>query len=163
MTVVVVRLGFLIAPVIALAGSAALAAGAPRGRGDTEAASALATVEGLLAAVSARDQAAGLAWLRPSGTATVLMERPDGTVTMRSVALARYADATPGPEKYDERMIDPSVVVDGGIAVVWGRYTFAIDGRVRHCGFQQFGLVREGKRWLVQNVAWSVRTSGCGS
>lgn len=143
----------------------ATAAAAPRDVARTTAgteAAALATVEALLAAVSARDQAAGLTYLRPDGTATVLMERADGTRTLRSVPLERYADATAGPEHYEERMIKPSVAVDGGIGMVWGRYTFAIDGKVRHCGFQQFGLVRDGTRWVVQNVTWSVQTTGCG-
>jgi hypothetical protein len=126
-----------------------------------EEAEVLATVNALHAAVSARDQAAGLAQLRPDGTATVLMEKPDGTRTIRSVKLATYADATPGPERYEERMINPAVEIDGGMALVWGRYTFAIDGAVRHCGYQHLDLVRDEGRWKVQNITWSVRTTGC--
>lgn len=126
-----------------------------------EEAEVLATVNALHAAVSARDQAAGLAQLRPDGTATVLMEKPDGTRTVRSVKLTTYADATPGPERYEERMINPAVEIDGGMALVWGRYTFAIDGTVRHCGYQHLDLVRDGERWKVQNITWSVRTTGC--
>jgi hypothetical protein len=121
----------------------------------------LAAVNALHAAVSARDQAAGLAQLRPDGTATELMERSDGTRTVRSVKLATYADATPGPERYEERMINPAVEVEGGMALVWGRYTFAIDGTVRHCGYQHVDLVRDGGRWKVQNITWSVRTTSC--
>lgn len=127
----------------------------------SEEAEVLATVTALHAAVSARDQAAGLAQLRPEGTATVLMEKPDGTRTVRSVKLSTYADATPGPERYEERMINPAVEIDGGMALVWGRYTFAIDGTVRHCGYQHLDLVRDSGRWKVQNITWSVRTTGC--
>jgi hypothetical protein len=126
-----------------------------------EEAEVLATVNALHAAVSARDQAAGLAQLRPDGTATVLMEKPDGSRTVRSVKLSTYADATPGPERYEERMINPAVEIDGGMALVWGRYTFAIDGTVRHCGYQHLDLVRDDGRWKVQNITWSVRTTGC--
>lgn len=136
------------------------ATGSGRSPADEELA-VLATVRALHAAVSARDQAAGLAQLRPGGTATVLMEKPDGTRTVRSVALAKFADATPGPERYEERMVDPVVRVDGGMALVWGRYTFAIDGVVRHCGYQHLDLVRDDGRWKVQNITWSVRTTGC--
>jgi hypothetical protein len=123
----------------------------------------MATVDALLAAVSARDKAAGLAQLRASGTATVLMERPDGSVTVRNFPLATYADATPGPERYEEKMIDPAIDVAGNMATVWGRYSFAIDGTVRHCGVQHFDLIREGGSWKVQNVTWSVRITGCGN
>ena len=82
---------------------------------------------------------------------------------MRNFPLAAYADATPGPERYEEKMIDPAINVAGNMATVWGRYSFAIDGMVRHCGTQHFDLIRESGRWKVQNVTWSVRTTGCGN
>lgn len=121
----------------------------------------LATVEATLAAVSARDEAATRRLLRAGGTATVLLHRADGRVLVRSSELDAYAQATPGPERYAERMHDPVVLVHGGLAVVWGRYSFAVDGKLAHCGYQHFDLVREAGRWKIQNVTWSVQTTGC--
>lgn len=121
----------------------------------------LATVEATLAAVSARDEAATRRQLRASGTATVLLHRADGRVDVRSSDLAAYAQATPGPERYLERMHDPLVLVHGDLAAVWGRYSFSVDGKLAHCGDQHFDLVREAGRWKIQNVTWSVQTSGC--
>jgi hypothetical protein len=137
-----------------------LAAAAPMPT-DGDKAEVMATVNAALAGVSARDEAAVRTHLRPTGTATVLMEKEDGTRTIRSAALEAYAAATPGPERYEERMIDPKVEVDGGMATVSGRYTFAIDGTVRHCGSQHFDLVRDAGAWKIQNITWSVRTKGC--
>ncbi|MEP7006716.1 MAG: DUF4440 domain-containing protein [Sphingomonas bacterium] len=125
-------------------------------------ANVLATVEAVLAGVSARDEAAVHAHLRPTGTATVIMVGADGTTKVRNAALDAYAAATPGPEKYEERMIDPTVRVDGEMAMVRGRYTFAIDGKVRHCGYQHFDLVRDAGSWKIQNITWTVETVGCG-
>ena len=121
----------------------------------------LAEVDATLAAVSARDQPGTLRHLRSSGNATVLLHQPDGKVVIRNAALAAYADATPGPERYSERMHDPQARVHGDIAVVWGRYSFAVDGKVAHCGYQQFDLVREAGTWKIQNVTWSVERTGC--
>lgn len=121
----------------------------------------LDVVEAMLAAVSARDEAGTRRYLRQSGTATVLFHQDDGRVDVRNVALGAYAEATPGPERYEERMHDPLVRVQGGMAVVWGRYSFAVDGKVAHCGYQHFDLVREAGQWKVQNVTWSVERSGC--
>ena len=121
----------------------------------------LATVEAALAGVSARNEAAVRAHLRPTGTATVIMVAEDGTTTVRNVPLDAYAAATPGPEKYEERMIGPMVRVDGEMAMVRGRYTFAIDGKVRHCGHQHFDLVRDAGIWKIQNITWTVETVGC--
>lgn len=121
----------------------------------------LAPIDAAFAGITARDSAAIAAQLRATGTATVIMEKPDGTRTVRNVPLAAYAEASPGKERYEERMTDPEVRIDGAMASVWGPYTFAIDGTVRHCGFQHFDLVREAGQWKIQNVTWSVRTAGC--
>lgn len=129
----------------------------------TEEQAALAAVDATLAAVSARDEPGTRRHLRPTGTATVLFHQADGSVSVRSSALGAYAEATPGPERYTERMHDPLVRVQGDMAVVWGRYSFAVDGKVAHCGDQHFDLVREAGQWKIQNVTWSVRMSGCSS
>ena len=139
--------------------TAALMLGGPDS--GTEESRVIATVDALLGAVSRRDEAAGMAQLRPSGTATVLFEKPDGTVVVRSVALKTFAEATAGPEKYDERMLDRSVKIEGAMAMVWGRYVFAIDGKRVHCGTEHFDLVKEAGHWKIQNITWSVRTAGC--
>jgi len=128
---------------------------------DTEHARVLATIDAAFAGITARDSAAIAAQLRATGTATVIMEKPDGTRTVRNVPLAAYAEASPGTERYEERMIAPEVRVEGEMASVWGPYTFSIDGTMRHCGFQHFDLVREASQWKIQNVTWSVRTTGC--
>jgi hypothetical protein len=128
----------------------------------TEEQAALAAVEATLAAVSARDEAGTRRYLRQAGTATVLLHQADGSVSVRSSPLDAYAEATPGPERYAERMHDPLVWVQGDMAVVFGRYSFAVNGELAHCGDQHFDLVREAGQWKIQNVTWSVRMAGCG-
>jgi hypothetical protein len=123
----------------------------------------LAVVEAAFAGIAAKDEAAIRAQLRPTGTATVIMEKVDGSRTVRSVELAAWASVNPGPERYKEQMVAPTVAIDGAIATVSGRYTFAVDGTVRHCGYQHFDLVRDAGVWKIQNVTWSVRTFGCGT
>jgi hypothetical protein len=58
-------------------------------------------------------------------------------------------------------MIDTAIEVDGDIAMVWGPYTFTVNGKVHHCGVNHFDLVRDGGSWKVLNVTWSQRTTGC--
>ena len=123
----------------------------------------LAVVEAAFAGIAAKDEAAIRAQLRPTGTATVIMEKVDGSRTVRSVDLAAWASVNPGPERYKEQMIAPTVAIDGAIATVSGRYIFSTDGTIRHCGYQHFDLVRDTGIWKIQNVTWSVRTFGCGA
>ncbi|MFC5437202.1 nuclear transport factor 2 family protein [Rhodanobacter umsongensis] len=149
--------------VVLLLAAALPAAAAPAVPRTMDEQAALAAVEATLAAVSARDEPGIRRYLRPTGTATVLFHRADGSVSVRSSALDAYAEATPGPERYAERMHDPLVRVQGAMALVWGRYSFAVDGKVAHCGEQHFDLVREDGQWKIQNVTWSVQMSGCGA
>lgn len=123
----------------------------------------LATIEAAFAGIAAHDSKAIAAQLRDTGTATVIMEKPDGTRTVQNVPLATYADVNPNTDRYEERMIDPEVRIHGAMASVWGPYTFSTNGAVHHCGFQNFGLVREGEKWKIQNVTWSVRFTGCAA
>lgn len=128
----------------------------------TEEAQVMAPVTALLAGIAARDAAAIGQALRSDATATAVAASPNGGSTVthssREQLLARF---TPGPERYDERLGDPAVEVDGDIAMVWSPYTFRIDGKLHHCGTDHFDLVRENGRWLVQNITWSSRTTGC--
>jgi hypothetical protein len=142
---------------------AALFLGLASATPDGERAAVLAVVDAAFAGIAAKDEAAIRTRLRPTGTATVIMEKADGSRTIRSVDLAAWASVDPGPERYEERMIAPAVAVDGAIATVSGRYAFAINGIVRHCGYQHFDLVRDAGAWKIQNVTWSVRTFGCGA
>ncbi|WP_010183522.1 nuclear transport factor 2 family protein [Sphingomonas sp. PAMC 26605] len=128
----------------------------------TEEAQVMAPVTALLAGIAARDAAAIGQALRSDATATAVAEQGDGTRKIthssREQLLARFA---PGPERYDERLSDAAVEIDGDIAMVWSPYTFRIDGTLHHCGYDHFDLVREGGSWKIQNVTWSSRTTGC--
>lgn len=122
----------------------------------------LDAVNRVFAGIAARDARAIGEALRPDATATVAQEAPDGShhiVHMtHDVLLGHF---TPGPERFEERLTDPAIEIDGDIAYVWGRYTFRVDGKVTNCGYDHFDLVRESGSWKVQNITWSSRTTGC--
>lgn len=122
-----------------------------------EEAPVMAPVNALLAAIGARDAAAIGRTLRPDATTTTASAQAI-THKTRDEFLARFA---PGPERFEERLTDPAIAIDGNIAMVWGRYTFLIDGKVHHCGYDHFDLVRDSGGWKIQNLTWSTRTTGC--
>jgi hypothetical protein len=128
----------------------------------SEEAGVMAPVSGLLAAIATRDGQAMAKYLRADGSATIATEKPDGTRTVTHISVAELTGHfAPGPEKYDERLTDPAIEIDGDIAMVWSPYTFAIDGKVHHCGVDHFSLVREAGSWKIANLSWSSRTTGC--
>jgi len=127
-----------------------------------EEAAVLAPINAMFAALTARDAAAILAQVRPDGSATVVEERPDGTRAVRRMSWQQFAGGIkPGHERLEERIYAPAVEIDGDVAMVWARYDFRIDGKLSHCGYDHFDLVREAGRWRVLNVTWSSRTTAC--
>lgn len=119
-------------------------------------------VNAMFDGLARRDSATILAAMRPDATAVVAAEKADGTRSVRRLTAAEFASGVkPGPERFEERLSDPAIEVDGDIAMVWGPYTFLIDGKVHHCGVDHFDLVRENGAWKVANVTWSSRTTGC--
>ena len=138
----------------------------PKGTGlpppGTDEGAVMAPINALFAGLAARDSAAILAQLRTDGGATVASEKTDGTRSVRHMSWSEFAAGIkPGPEKYEERISNPAIEIDGDIAMVWAPYTFLVDGKASHCGFDHFDLVREGGAWKIQNITWSHRTTGC--
>lgn len=128
----------------------------------SEEASVLRPVHALFAAISAGDGGAMLPLLRDGGGATVATEKDDGTRVITHIAWPDFtARFKPGGERLEERLYDPAIEIDGDIAYVWGRYNFYIGGKLHHCGYDHFDLVRENGSWKIQNLTWSSRTSGC--
>ena len=64
--------------------------------------------------------------------------------------------------KYRERWTsEPTVMIRGPIAVVWGEYEFYIDGEFSHCGVDSVDLVKVDGVWKIANWMWTVEKEGC--
>ena len=60
-----------------------------------------------------------------------------------------------------ERYWSPTVMIRGGIAVVWAPYEFWIDGETSHCGVDVVDFVKVDGEWLVANAMWTVEPEAC--
>lgn len=119
-------------------------------------------INAMLAGLSAGDAAAIRAQILPEGATTVALEKTGGIHTIRHMGWDQFlATVKPGAQKLQETLHDPAVEIDGDIAMVWARYTFTVDGKPAHCGYDHFDLVRQNGAWKVLNVTWSQRTTGC--
>lgn len=141
----------LVASIIAFASSA------PRLSAQTsDEAAVRRTAKVLLQAISARDTAT-LRELMYPGTPTVSVRMVgDSTVKRwqtRDEMLRAVAEAD---VEFLERMWDPEVRVSGDIATVWTPYDFYIDRRFSHCGIDAFQLMRDGDRWKVVSIFYTV-------
>ncbi|URW76709.1 nuclear transport factor 2 family protein [Sphingomonas donggukensis] len=129
---------------------------------DADSAAVLAPINRMFAALTARDAAQIAAQTRADGRATAVVTRADGTKVVRTLSWAEFAAGVPkGTERLEERLINPSVDIDGDIAVVWSPYVFTIDGKSSHCGTDHFDMVRDAGGWRVLNITWTQRTTDC--
>ncbi len=56
---------------------------------------------------------------------------------------------------------EPTVLIRGPIAVVWGEYEFWVDGKFSHCGVDSADLVKIDGSWKIANFMWTVEEENC--
>lgn len=73
--------------------------------------------------------------------------------------LERWAGTT---DRFIEEMRYDTVLVDGGMAQVWGPYAFLVNSEVAHCGINSLSFVRTDDGWKVANTSFTMeRPSEC--
>ncbi|WP_416306263.1 hypothetical protein [Neptunicella sp. SCSIO 80796] len=82
---------------------------------------------------------------------------------MRLVTNEAFASkVSPSEHHYIERWTEtPTVLLEGPMAVIWGRYEFLIDGKLSHCGIDSIDLVKQDGQWKVANVIWTMLRDEC--
>ncbi len=127
-----------------------------------EGAAVLAPINATFAALAARDGSLIPPHVNTGGRLTV---------SVRGLTGARLSNPTwdqfigglqPGPERFEEIMVDPLIAIDGDVAMVWGEYIFRIDGQISHCGVDHFMLTRgPDDAWRIENLTWTQRATDC--
>ena len=95
---------------------------------------------------------------------TTLSFRPDGEggQAMRIESNEEAIQREPTNDVYLERWIgEPTVMIRGPIAVVWGEYEFFINGERNHCGVDVADVVKLDGEWKIANFMWTVEPEGC--
>lgn len=67
----------------------------------------------------------------------------------------------PEDQKWDERLLDYSIQVDGNMANAWTPYEFWFNGEFSHCGVNSFQLFKDGDQWKIIYLIDTRRRSDC--
>lgn len=131
-----------------------------------DATSAVAAANAVIAAINAGDGQALSKLGFPEATVQSITVNPDGTTTRRARTLADDAASLAssresGPIR--ERIFDPVVTADAGVATVVAPYDFWIKGTLSHCGIDTFTFVKVEGVWKVAALVYSKQTTGCPS
>lgn len=68
----------------------------------------------------------------------------------------------PADQKWDERLLDYKIQVDGNMAHAWTPYEFWFNGQFSHCGVNSFQLFQEDGDWKIIYLIDTRRKQGCG-
>lgn len=64
-------------------------------------------------------------------------------------------------QKWDERLLDYVIKVDGNMASAWTPYEFWFNGNFSHCGVNSFQLFNDNGQWKIVYLIDSRRRLGC--
>ncbi len=67
----------------------------------------------------------------------------------------------PADQKWDERLLDYKIEVDGNLAHVWTPYEFWYNGSFSHCGANSFTLAKTDEGWKIIHLIDSRRKESC--
>lgn len=126
----------------------------------------LALIEKAFAAVSSGNPDDWRAIQLAEGTSISFRPDPNGRpgeLQMRlSTNEALLADDVQDERTHTERWTsDPTVLIRGPIAVVWGEYEYRIGGTFSHCGIDAIDLVKLDGQWKIANWMWTVEKDNC--
>ncbi|MBL4663722.1 MAG: nuclear transport factor 2 family protein [Flavobacteriaceae bacterium] len=68
----------------------------------------------------------------------------------------------PETDKWEERLLDYRVQIDGNLAHVWTPYEFWFNGNFSHCGANAFTLAKMDDGWKIIHLIDSRRKNSCG-
>lgn len=123
---------------------------------------AIGVVNQLFAEMEAANPAGILAVHRPTSDLVAIFRQKDGTTRIQSINGDAFSKMfTDKTRKMKEIMYDPKAEVSGDWAMVWGRYVFFVDGKLSHCGINQFNLVRTEGVWKIANGASTIDPTDC--
>jgi hypothetical protein len=88
-------------------------------------------------------------------------EGQDVLVTEESSKLIEAIANRPSDQKWDERLLDFSIQVDGNMANAWTTYEFWFNDNFSHCGVNSFQLFHDNGQWKIIYLIDTRRTKGC--
>ncbi len=152
----------VIALLSACASSAPPTQGVPAGHQSDEEAAVLEAMDRYMTAISASDLQAMAAMQTPEGMTYRGRASEGGDMEITAHPNSYWTDPSRDDgHTYRERYWSPTVLIRGGIAVVWAPYEFWIDGETSHCGVDVFDFVKIDGKWLVSNSMWTVEPNAC--
>ena len=111
-------------------------------------------VEKFFEGFNAKDTTAMRSHLLGDFTLLTSLTNPQGQSVARSEKGEDFMKAIAGaPVKLFEKIFEPTVLVEDGLATVWVRYEFYADDKYSHCGIDAFLMAKTANGWKIASIA----------
>jgi len=97
----------------------------------------------------------------PTQTTYKNKEGKNVLVTEESSKLIQAIANRPADQKWEERLLDYSIQVDGTMANAWTPYEFWFNDTFSHCGVNSFQLFNDDGNWKIIYLIDTRRREGC--
>ena len=84
-----------------------------------------------------------------------ILKEDDYTQFVKNIA------SIPKDAKFEEKLLDFSIQVDGPMANAWTPYEFWYQGEFSHCGVNSFQLIKDNGDWKIIYLVDTRRKEGC--
>ncbi|OIQ29062.1 MAG: 3-methyl-2-oxobutanoate hydroxymethyltransferase [Bacteroidetes bacterium MedPE-SWsnd-G2] len=88
-------------------------------------------------------------------------EGKDVLTTDDSSTLLKAIGERKSDQKWDERLLDYSIKVDGNMANAWTPYEFWYNDNFNHCGVNSFQLFNDNGQWKIIYLIDTRKKAGC--
>ena len=128
---------------------------------DSESEAALAVTQQLLDAINTKDaDLLRSVFFADAPTQSIIIQQGTPIRSVRTVD-EMVSVLTTADVVFDERMFEPHVVVDGGMASIVAYYEFRVNGQLSHCGHDTFVMMQDrDSSWKISALTYTVRQIG---
>ena len=116
----------------------------------------LVTIRAALSTLGDRNVEAHRALFLPGATVISVTERDGERMTMVRTLEESISSIAAITVPMEERIWDPEVRVDCGVAIAWAPYDVYIDRTFSHCGHDAFQLLRTDRGWRLVSIVYTV-------
>ena len=123
---------------------------------------ALAVVNKMFTEMANHNPAAIAELFTKDSNLTAIIKRKDGKTAIMALTGETFSkNFAEKRGEIKEEMYEQKTLVDGDLAMVWGRYVFFVDGKISHCGLNSFDLVRTETGWKIANSSSTIDPTAC--
>ena len=122
----------------------------------------LAQIDRLFAAIAERDRETLMSLTIPGSLNFSVADPVTGPADILMMSHSQFINnlSLDGPDM-SGGYYDPTILIEGNIAVFWAPYRFFIEGQFDHCGIDSFQLVKRDGSWLISNISATRKYEGC--